>query len=281
MRRIASLPWYDLPEIRPATDRFWGRLSEHLRRRGFPAPPALDRELGCFEQWRRPELLLSQACGYDVRIAYASELQVVAAPRYSAPGCEGALHSSFVVVREDARYAALADLRGARCSINTPTSHSGMNVLRAMVAPLHEDGRFFASVRVSGAHTESLRHVVEGVADVAAIDCVTFELLRRHRPAALAGTRVLERTEAVAAPPFVARAELGSGEVALLRDALAETVRDPVVAEACETMLLEGVEPLDLGAYRRIAELDELARGLRYLDLDGGGASPTRAQSSP
>src|SRR5688572_14400539 len=290
MPPIASLPWYDLPEIRWATDLFWRRFSLHLREAGFVAPDELERGLDCFEQWRRPELLFSQACGYDVRIAYARELQVVATPRYSAPGCEGPRSSSFVVVREDAPYGALIELRGARCAINTPTSHSGMNILRSMVAPLHENGRFFSSVRVTGAHTKSLRHIVSGDADVAAIDCVTYELLRRHRPSALAGTRILERTEAVAAPPFVARAELGSEHVRALRSALAAVSRDPLAASAREAMLLDAVEPLGLDAYQRIFELDALARDLPYSDLDdvdpersrrkGNGASPTRAQSS-
>jgi ABC-type phosphate/phosphonate transport system substrate-binding protein len=284
MPLFASLPWYDLQEIRWATDLFWGRLREHLRARGFAAPSGLERELDCFEQWRRPDLLLSQACGYDVRIAYAQDLQLVATPRYRAPGCEGPLSSSFVVVREDAPYGSLVELRGCRCAINTPTSHSGMNILRSLVAPLHENGRFFASVRVSGAHTASLRRIVAGDADVAAIDCVTYELLRRHRPGALAGTRILASTEAVAAPPFVARAELGPDGVGRLRAALADALEDPLAGEAREAMLLDGAEPLGLEAYQRIADLDALARELAYSDLDAradAGASPTRAQTSP
>ena len=280
---IASLPWYDLREIAWATDAFWSRMSHHLRAGGWrDVPETLERGIDCFEQWKRRELCFSQACGYDVRIAYADQLQLVATPCYSAPGCAGATYSSFVVVRADSPYRALEDLRGTRCAINTPTSHSGTNILRSLIAPLHESGRFFASVRVSGAHTKSLRHIVAGDADVAAIDCVTYELLRRHRPSALAGTRILTHTEQVAAPPFVTHAESSPERVRALRDALSATLRDPLAAEARAAMLLEGFEPLDLTAYQRIADLDRLARELEYSELAGPqGATPARSHKAP
>jgi ABC-type phosphate/phosphonate transport system substrate-binding protein len=279
-RRIASLPWYDLREIRWATDRFWGCVSEHLRAQGVDdVPAAPERGLSCFEQWTRPELLFSQACGYDVRLAYAEHLQLVATPCYAAPGCEGPTYSSFVVVHADAGYREPLDLRGARCVINTPTSHSGMNILRSLVAPLHQDGRFFSSVLVSGAHSASLGHIVDGTADVAAVDCVTYELLRRHRPAALASTRVLARTERVAAPPFVTRRATPPETVAALRRALAAALADPGCEEARRAMLLEGAEPLTLESYRRIAELEELAGQYGYAEIEREVRRETRSDA--
>jgi ABC-type phosphate/phosphonate transport system substrate-binding protein len=266
---VASLPWYDLREIRWATDRFWRRIAEHLRAEGADGvPEAAERALECFEQWTRPELLFSQACGYDVRLAYAEHLQLVATPCYGAPGCEGPTYSSFVVVHADSPYRELRDLRGARCVINTPTSHSGMNILRSLVAPLHEDGRFFASVRVSGAHSASLGHIVGGAADVAAIDCVTYELLRRHRPEALVRTRVLATTERVAAPPFVTGRAAPPETVRALRRALAAALADPDCADARRAMLLDSVEPLTLESYRRIAELELLAGEYGYDQIE-------------
>jgi ABC-type phosphate/phosphonate transport system substrate-binding protein len=268
-RRIASLPWYDLREIRWATDRFWRSLAARLRAEGVSGvPDECERAVGCFEQWQRPELLLSQACGYDVRLAYAEHLQLVATPRYGAPGCEGPTYSSFVVVRVDSPYREPLDLRGARCVINTPTSHSGMNILRSLVAPLHQDGRFFAGVQVSGAHSASLGQIVDGVADVAAVDCVTYELLRRHRPRALEGTRVLARTERVAAPPFVTSSATPPRTLAALRRALSGALEDPECADARRAMLLEAVEPLTLESYRRIAELEELAGQYGYEEIE-------------
>ena len=64
---FASLPWYDLPEVREATDRFWACVAQNLRERGFKqVPEKLDRQLPFDQQWTSGRLLFSQACGYDI-----------------------------------------------------------------------------------------------------------------------------------------------------------------------------------------------------------------------
>jgi ABC-type phosphate/phosphonate transport system substrate-binding protein len=178
-------------------------------------------------------------------------------------------------VRQDSPWQELADLRGARCLINTGTSHSGMNILRAMVAPLHESGRFFASVQVSGAHRTSLARISRGRADVAAIDCVTYALVQRHSPSLLAGTRVLCRTQSVPAPPFVTRAGLVPEDLARLRDALTATLEDPEVAWAREATFLAGCAVRPIEAYDAIVELERLADQYGYFEIHSGlGAEP-------
>ena len=265
---IASLPWYDLEEVRPATDALWAALARHLRAQGIEGvPAALDRETPYQAQWRSGRLLLSQACGYDVRIAYAGHLQLVATPCYHVEGAGDCMYSSLVVVREDSPYRELADLRGARCLINTGTSHSGMNILRAMVAPLHEEGRFFASVQVSGAHRTSLARISRGRADVAAIDCVTYALVERHTPSLLAGTRVLCRTASVPAPPVVTRAGIPAADLAHLRAALAATLADPELEWAREETFLAGTAVRPLEAYDHIVELERLADQYGYFEI--------------
>ena len=86
---------------------------------------------------------------------------------------------------------ALAGLRGRRCVINELDSNSGMNLLRAAVAPLAEGGRFFGSVVVSGSHLRSVEMVASGEADVASIDCVSFAHFQRLYPSLVSGVRVL------------------------------------------------------------------------------------------
>ncbi len=94
--------------------------------------------------------------------------------------------------------------------------------------------------------------VADGAADVAAIDCVTHALLARHRPRALAGTRMLCRTAAAPAPPFVTRAGAAPELVARLRAALQAAIEDPALAGARADLLLDGIEVLPPRAYRRI-----------------------------
>lgn len=266
---LASLPWYDFEEIRPATDALWRRLAANLRKAGLGdrVPSSLNRDLPYERQWTSREMLFGQACGYDVLIAYQSDLQIVATPKYSAPGCEGPYYSSLVVVHEDAQYERLEQLQGTRCVINTPTSHSGMNILRAMVAPLHCEGRFFGSLRISGSHHLSLSLIRRGQADVAAIDCVTYTLLSMYCPKAIDGTRVICRTPCVPAPPYVTGARLSETMLDTLRKVVADTLEEPGLRMVKEELLLDGVEHLPLEAYRPIADFEHEALNQGYCEM--------------
>ena len=177
---------YDPPELRQEVDAWWRALAAAFRSEGVAGvPDALDRGIAFDALWSAPDLLFAQACGYPLVGEWSDRLQYVATPRHAAPGCDGALYCSWIVVTDDAAAQSIGDLRGATCSINGRVSHSGFNALRALVAPLAKDGRFFGDVRVSGGHSESLAQVARGEADVAAIDCVTFALLSRCRTPAL------------------------------------------------------------------------------------------------
>ena len=87
--RIADLPWYDLEELTPATDAWWRGIAGHLRRLGVDrVPENLSREGSHVDRWVHPDLLLSQACGYDVLYDAASDIAPIATPCYAAAGCE-------------------------------------------------------------------------------------------------------------------------------------------------------------------------------------------------
>ena len=268
---LASLPWYDLAEIRWAQDVLWRAIDRELRERGWRGVPAtLDRSQAYTAQWGNAGLLLSQACGYDVLYGFADALRLVATPRFAAPGCEGPNYSSYIVVRDRSPYEKLEDLRGARAAINAPSSHSGANALRQRVAPLQEKGRFFSSVRTSGSHEQSLRLIRGDEVDVAAIDCVTHALFARHRPEALAGARVLESTPLVPAPPFVTAAGMTLEGVDELRGALRSALADPDTLGARDALLLEGIEELPLRAYEPIAVMRRTADALGYGEIPSG-----------
>ncbi len=266
--RIACLPWYDLPETRPAQDALWRVLARHLRRNGLrDVPRRLSRCSSVFRLLCDPNLLLGQCCGYDVIYGMSSNLWPVATPRYAAPGCTGADYRSLVLVRNDSDAAELRDLRRKVCVVNGFASHSGTNALRALVAPLSRDGRFFRHVLISGGHLASLAQLRMGAADVMAIDCVLFALLLRHRPHVVEGTRVLCSSPPAPAPPLVASSQAGRSEVRRIRNALAGALEDPAGRDAAAELLLHGFEELPLPSYARIVELEAAALRHGYFEL--------------
>ena len=116
---LASLPMYDLPALREATDAWWQALASAFRARGIAdVPTSLERSCSRLTHWSSPELLLSQSCGYPLVRGFADHLRLVAVPLYDAPGCQGPRYCSCVMVRETSTATRVADLRGARAAIN-------------------------------------------------------------------------------------------------------------------------------------------------------------------
>lgn len=266
---IACLPWYDLSETRPYTDQFWFCLVERLTEAGFGSVPTrLMREVHHDEVLEHPDLLLSQTCGYVVATDVGDLVRVVGTPWYSAPGCAESDYRSYVVVHEDNEVADLEATRGLRCVVNEPWSHSGVNALRSLVAPLHEGGVFFESVHRSGSHLHSLTRLQERQADLTCIDCVTHELVRRHRPQLLQGLRTLCTTAPAPAPPFVTSASTSPELIEALRNAVADVLADPRNSQVCEALLIAGVERLDVRSYDGMAMAAERARELGYTEMD-------------
>ncbi len=243
LQPIAALPMYDFPELRESHDALWAALASHLTAADIVGvPPLLTQHLGHVDVWRHPRLLLGQGCEYPLATSLAGSVRVVATPCYAALGCVGATYRSAMVVRTNDPARSLADLRNRRCAVNEAESNSGMNLLRAALAPLSDGAPFFESVVLSGSHRRSVAMIVASVADVAAIDCVTFALLQRLYPQEVAGLRVLSWTPRSPSLPFITAGANDDSTVDALRIALAAVFSDPALSAVRERLLLDGID---------------------------------------
>jgi ABC-type phosphate/phosphonate transport system substrate-binding protein len=237
--RIAALPMYDFAPLREAHDALWLALARRLVAAGVAdVPIALMRTPDHVAGWLDPGLLLGQACEYPLASRFPDRVRLVATPHYLAPGCEAARYRSVIVVRAADPARGLQDLRDRRCVINEPDSNSGMNLLRATIAPLARDGRFFGAVAVSGSHLASATQVAEGLADVAAIDCVSFAHFQRWHPVLTAQLRILAWTAASPCLPLITSASTDDRTLGLLRAALDAVSADAALAEVRARLLL-------------------------------------------
>lgn len=251
---IASLPMYDFLEVRHTTAALWRGMVRHFRNEGIAQIPQQivhDQNLSCL--WSGDNLFMSQCCGYDVVHRYKTQLQVLGTPWFSAPGCYQGNYASTIVVPVNSPYQDVVDMHGTVVVINGPESHSGMNALFALVAPYSRDGRFFSEVKISGSHAASLTALNTGDADVASVDCLTYELLRRYRPIAIEGTRPLGLTYAAPAPPYVTGANVDPETVARMKRALLATFTDASLCGVRQALLLAGIEISSAETYQPIA----------------------------
>lgn len=264
---IASLPMYDFAPVRQATDAWWQGLAKSLRLQGLEdVPKTLTRERA-ERSWRRPNLIFGQVCGYPLMRFHGIKPSLIATPCYDTPGCEGPEYSSLIIVHAESRAQSMEDLRGSIAAISGLDSHSGCHVLRSMVAPLASPGsKFFGRQIITGSHAGSLEAIEIMEADVAAIDAVTYGLIKRSMPEALENFRVLGRSPRAPAPPFVTSSTYSPDQVERIRDALVDALSDPHLATCREALMLDGAKLLAIDKYQVIEEMARIGERTGLVD---------------
>lgn len=244
---LAGLPMYDWVELRGPTDRYWALIRDGLRARGIDAPPELHRG-DQWADWLNPALILSQTCGFPYRTALHGKVTLVGTPDFGLPDAAPGYYYSQLVVRADAPgdWTAFLD---RTLAINGYDSQSGWAAPQNHAAPLN---RRFDKVLVTGAHVMSATAVAEGLADIAAIDAVSWRLVTAYRPETAKRLRIVARTEATPGLPLI---------TALGRDGLAIAA---AVAEAIGA--LSSADRADLGVI-----------GLTHIPAEAYLAVPTPA----
>jgi ABC-type phosphate/phosphonate transport system substrate-binding protein len=255
-----ALPMYNLsPRLRQAWEALLGAL---LDEQDLHADVELVRSPPLPSFWLRPDMLLSQACGYPYMTQLRDRVTLVATPAFDFPGCEGSDYSSVIVTRAGGAIATLAAARDGVAAVNDAHSNSGMNVLRHAAAPLARDGHFFDRVAWSGSHAASLRMVRDGDADIAAIDCVTYGYIKEEDPASLEGIAVLGYSASAPGLPLVAGRAVPAELLARLRAGL--TAPGAEVAGHMHELHILAFEHRADADYRRIIQLEAEACASGY-----------------
>lgn len=139
-------------------------------------------------------------------------------PRYQ----QQPIYFADIIVRSDSEIATLADLAGKTFCYNDRGSNSGYQLMRDHLFQLAYPARFFQTVIASGSHQASIRWVVEGKADCAAIDSTVLERENHLTPALIDQLRVIETIGPCPMPPLIAAQHLGADRIHQVRSALLE-----------------------------------------------------------
>ena len=254
----AELLMYVAPEpIREANERWLTRMLERVG-----ASRRNAESLSLMDLWLSPHLLLTQTCGYPLMTALRGKVRVIGRPRYELPDSTGGNHCSLLLSRADDRRRTLSDWRDSRGVINGEDSNSGMNLLRQRLAPLHHHGHFFATVGISGSHRESLRRLREEMADLAAIDSVTFAYLARQAEEEVAGLRVIARSAFSPTLPYITAATVTDEQAEELRQVMNTTLQE--LPDVREILGLQEVLPAGESDYQIVLDYQREAEALGF-----------------
>jgi ABC-type phosphate/phosphonate transport system substrate-binding protein len=250
-----------------AQQEAWQGLFEHFFELSGCAPGqvSLKFEHGS-EVLRQPGLWFGHTCGYPLVSHLKDDFSPFCVALFDVPGTSGGLYSSRIIVAADADIQSLAGCRGRVAAMNNSDSNSGMNVLRHAVATIHGGGPFFSSVVTSGGHLNSLEAVAEGAADVAAIDCVSFQLIADWQPRLIERVRVIGDSVKTCGLPFVIPRAADASDIGAITDRLNEAFESST-PEIGDRLHLTGFQAVTLDDYQGIVDVERFAFGRGYPTL--------------
>ena len=230
---------YDRPETRDAWDAFWNLTRLSL---GCDAP--LSRNGDLWEQWRAPNLLLSQTCGLPYRAMLHSHVTLVGTPIYADLACAPGHYFSVLISRRDDDRRRLEDFSTGCLAYNEDLSQSGWAAPQSMTDAA---GFAFSSILKTGAHRASAIAVADRRADIAAIDALTWAHISRWDDFA-ENLHVICESDPTPALPFITSE---SQDATQIRIALTEAF-DMIDADHASLLGMSGLALVPKEEYLRI-----------------------------
>jgi ABC-type phosphate/phosphonate transport system substrate-binding protein len=198
---IASLGMYDHPKAQASNDRLWALIRDGMLAEGLQAPATLTRGTAAYwPAWASPDLLLSQTCGLPYRARLHGHVTLIGTPDYEVDGCPPGHYNSVFIARLNDPRQDLTDFDNATLAFNEDLSQSGW------AAPQNHARELGLTLRPAlrtGGHLLSARAVTENRADIAAIDAVTWSMIRTWEPFA-ANLKPIAATAPTPGLPYIA-----------------------------------------------------------------------------
>jgi ABC-type phosphate/phosphonate transport system substrate-binding protein len=206
----------------------------------YPAPQPLDT------LWVRPDLGAVLMCGYPIALGLAP-VATIAAPVPSASWAGGrAVYRTDFIVKADGPFQILSDTFGHRLGWTVAHSHSGFNALRYHLLRFRSGAMPVLYREVVG-NLITARHVVDAVLngsiDVGPLDAYWHSILSLHRPEIASQLRIVESTDLIAAPAFIASQQMAPAEIDCLRQAFVNCANKTWFPSIAAAICLSGFEP--------------------------------------
>src|SRR5438552_10804846 len=228
--------------------------------------PAQLIERSSFEQLRDGSVGVAFLCGLPyVRLCAerAGRPEPLAAPvlneaRYQ----DRPFYFSDVIVRRDSPFRSFDDLRGHSWAYNEAGSFSGCLLVRHHLLQMGETESFFGRVIFTGRHQESIRKVVEGAVDAAAIDSHVLGVERLRNPELVSQLRVIASFGPSTIPLVVATDGVPATLQSRLSGALSALGGEPGSRRLLASGLIRRFTPIEDRAYddirQKLADVDQL-----------------------
>jgi phosphonate transport system substrate-binding protein len=187
-----------------------------------------------------------------------NRFQILAAPVMQASRYQNLpIYFADVIVRAGSHFTNLPDLTSRVFCYNDLGSNSGYNLLRHYLLNSGQPNHFFDQAIQSGSHQQSIRMVISGEADCAAIDSTVLEKEVQDLPELATQLRVIESLRSPM-PPIVAARSLGADRIPQLQSALLQP--DMNFKPLCKPPESGSMSPLLQKAYGLAQQYDAVTK---------------------
>jgi phosphate/phosphite/phosphonate ABC transporter binding protein len=149
------------------------------------------------------------------------------------------VYFSDVIVRSDSPYTSFDDVGGCVWAYNEAASHSGCNLVCFSLLERGKKPDYFGKTVKSGSHLRSIKMVMEGEADAAAIDSHLSDLLRSRDEELAVRLRVVDVLGPSSIPPVVVSKGLDDTLKCKMQEALLTMHLDDCGAKGLQEGLIE------------------------------------------
>ena len=171
------------------------------------------------------------------------------------------IYYSSIIVRADHPYKSFDDLKGCVWAYNEYESHAGCNIVCSCLLERKKGPHYFGRVVRSGSHMNSLRMVLEGEVDAAAIDSHVFEFFLRRNPTLAEQLHVIDQLGPSTVPPVVVAKRLDKTLKERLRNTLITMHEDEYMADRLHEGLIERFVPITDKQYDDIRVMQKRSKG--------------------
>jgi ABC-type phosphate/phosphonate transport system substrate-binding protein len=242
---IASLAMYPFGNLRHAYEQLW----DSIRGRLSVDAPELDWVVEPLEACRRDDLLLGQTCGWPLVTELASSVRVIGTFDCAVEGARDGTYCSVLVSGTGESLDAILRRPDLVVAANSPDSLSGWVSLRVACASA---GRHVDTAHWTGSHAASIDALRGGRAQLAAIDAVTWGHIGTDE------LTIVGSGPRIPCLPLITSGSSTDELVDALRAAVGDAVREPAMADVCETLKIRDFVERDLADYEGLSGLAEL-----------------------
>ena len=225
--------------------------------------------------WQEREYLLDTGqinigwiCGlpYVHKIDQAGvPIELLAAPVMSKPRYQDRpIYFSDVIVRRESSFRSFEDLRGRKWAFNEPSSQSGYNLTKFMLAELGELNDYFGDVREAGSHQAALQMLLDGKIDGTSIDSTVLEIEQKNRPEISEDLRTIATWGPSPIPPWVIHKQVPTSTRDRIRSVMLGMETDVEGKAALADLGMIRFTQVSDADYNPIREMARRARKVRF-----------------